>query len=262
MRCRQLLICIGLLGCTWWHAPTTFAQHMRQVTVELKNGDTLRGKMAVTAREDYLTLQRDRYPMEHIPYRKIRRLTFGKYLEPGDQKQFQKRDLRTYIPREKKFFHIGELSLLVGDQSYEPNTAVGFQMVNGYRFSPHLGVGLGIGLDHYGPVTTLPLFAHVRGTVLKRKVSPYYFASAGASPAWGRSDDDLISDLETRGGWMFHTGLGYQFDMHQCALLFHVGFKAQQTSATYTDNGWWDGGATVEEDRTIHRMTFGVGLIL
>lgn len=251
MNYRIYILCASLvLGL----ATASTAQTLRPVTVELKNGRFLRGEMAVTVREDYLTLRQADRPPTHISYRKIRGLTFGTE-SPTDPAPPR------FLRQAKRFFHLGEINVLAGSRRYAPNTAVGVHTVNGYHFYPHLGVGLGVGLDHYGSLSALPVYASVRGAVLTGKVSPYYFVNLGVSPAWGREPDEFVTDLEVRGGGMLHTGLGYQINLARSALLIHVGFKAQQTATSYRET-LWGSEATVEEKRVIRRMSLGVGLML
>ena len=248
-----ILLMLFLLTATFSSA---LAQSPRQVTVELKNGHFLRGTMAVSVQEDYLTLMREDQPLTHIPYRKIRSITFGKNPSHTSSRP------REFLKQDRQFFHLGELHVLVGDGGYSPNTTVGIHTVNGYHFNPRLGVGLGVGMDNYGPLRTLPVYASVRGALLKRKVSPYYFANAGASPAWGRETDGFITDFKAKGGWMVHLGAGYQINLNRSALLLHAGFKSQQTRVSYQQNAWWGTDSFVEEKRTIRRVAIGIGFML
>ena len=233
-----------------------WAQLPREVTVELKNGRMLRGEMAVTVQDDYLTLVQAGQPLLHIAYRRVRTIHFGSppdRLPPPD---------RPYLTLRERFFHLGEINVLAGSRRYAPNTAVGIHTVNGYHFHPQLGAGLGLGVDHYGLVTTLPVYLNLRGAVLKQKISPYYFVSAGSSAAWGHEPEAAIDRLRVRGGWMLHAGLGYQFNFARSALLVHGGFKSQQTELSYRQNDGWGSRSDIEERRTIRRISFGIGVML
>lgn len=236
---------------------TTFAvaQSPRRVTVELKNGNFLRGEMAGTVQKDYLTLIQDGQPLIQISYRKIRSIHFG--VNPPRDSSLP----RVYLQQNRQFFHLGEFSVLVGDGSYYPNTTVGIHTVNGYHFNPRLGVGLGVGMDRYSIVSTLPIYASVRGVLLKRKVSPYYFANVGAGPAWGSDHNEFTTDFRARGGIMMQLGLGYQVNLRRSALLFHVGVKSQRVDLSYQQN-WWGTDSFVEEKRNIRRVSVGVGFML
>lgn len=72
--------------------------------------------------------------------------------------------------------------LFAEDVSFEALT------IHGYQFNPHLFVGGGVGINFYsspsGPNTSreggfIPIFADVRGYLLKGKISPYADAKIG-----------------------------------------------------------------------------------
>ena len=247
---------LGILSLLLTGAGSTFAQSPRAVTIELKNGTLLKGEMAVTVQEDYLTLVQEDQPLLHIPYRRIRNIGFG--TQPASAPT----QPRSYLGQDRQFFHLGEINVLAGSRRYAPNTAVGFHTVNGYHVNPHLGIGLGVGVDHYGLITTLPVYLSVRGAGLKRRISPYYFASAGGSTAWGHDPDGSVTRLRASGGWMLHAGLGYQFNFARSALLIHGGFKSQQTELSYRQDDGWGTRSDIEEKRTIRRISFGIGVML
>lgn len=251
-RIARLLLLIGLLFSAW----SATAQALRMVTVDLKNGTSLTGEMAVSPQRDYLTLMRENQPLIHIPYRKIRYIYFGTNPERVSTAPKQ------FLQQNKQFFHLGEFSVLAGDRQNNPNTGVGVHTINGYHLNPRLGVGLGVGIDRYGTVSALPIYASVRGVFMKWKVSPYYFLNAGRSRGWGNNDlDGIITNLSVRGGWMVHAGLGYQINFARSALLIHGGFKSQQADINYRQN-WWGTRSEIEEKRTFRRVTIGVGFML
>lgn len=245
----MLLLCALLL------AGAASAQSPRTVTVDLKNGTTLTGEMALTVQGDYLTLMRENEPLLHIPYRKIRYIYFG--TEPERVPAAPK----VYLRQQRQFFHLGEFNVMLNNRPYSSATGVGVHTVNGYHFSPHLGVGLGIGIDRYDPVYVLPVYASVRGALTNWKVSPCYFANAGRSRGWASDPEGLFTDLEARGGWMLHAGVGYQINFNQSALLIHVGMKSQQTEVNYRQP-WWGVDSEVEEKRTYRRVSLGIGVML
>ncbi|MGB3850977.1 MAG: hypothetical protein WA958_13480 [Tunicatimonas sp.] len=241
---------IGLLLSAW----TAAAQAPRTVTVDLKNGTSLTGEMAVTVQKDYLTLMRENQPLLHIPYRKIRYVYFGTDPErvPAAPRQF--------LRQNRQFFHQGELNVMQNNRPYTSATGVGVHTVNGYHFNPHLGVGLGVGIDYYDPIYVLPVYVSVRGVLTKWKLSPYYFANAGRSRGWASDSEGRFTDLSAQGGWMLQGGVGYQINFRQSALLIHVGLKSQQTEMNYQLPWWID--SAVEEKRTYRRVSLGIGLML
>ncbi len=236
-------------------AGSASAQTLRTVTVDLKNGTSLTGEMAVSPQRDYLTLVRENQPAIHIPYQKIRYIYFGTDPERVPAAP------RVFLRQQRQFFHLGELNLMQNNRPYTSATGVGVHTVNGYHFSPHLGVGLGVGIDWYDPIYVLPVYVSVRGAITKWKVSPYYFANAGRSRGWASDSDELFTDLRARGGWMLHAGVGYQINLNRSALLIHVGLKSQQTEMDYRQP-WWGPDSEVEEKRTYRRVSLGIGFML
>ncbi len=245
---RLLLFVLLLAG-------TASAQTLRSVTVDLKNGTSLTGEMAVSVQEDYLTLMRENQPLLHIPYRKIRYIYFGTDPERVSTAP------REFLRQSHQFFHLGEFNVMLNNRPYTSSTGVGMHTINGYHFNPHLGVGLGIGVDRYDPVYVLPVYVSVRGALTNWKVSPYYFANAGRSRGWASNPEGLFTDLKARGGWMLHAGVGHQFNFNRSALLIHVGMKSQQTEVNYRQP-WWGTDSQVEEKRTFRRVSLGIGLML
>ena len=250
-RIARSLLLVGLLLL----AGLAAGQSLRTVTVDLKNGTSLTGEMAVSPREDYLTLVRKDQPLIHIPYQNIRYIYFG------DNPERVPAAPRVFLRQQRQFFHLGEFNVMLNNRPYASATGTGAHTVNGYHFSPHLGVGLGLGIDRYDPIYVLPVYVSVRGTLTKWKVTPYYFANAGRSHGWGSNSDELFRDLSARGGWMLQAGVGYQFNFRQSALLINVGMKSQQTEMNYRQP-WWGADSEVEEKRTYRRVSLGIGLML
>ena len=219
------------------------------VTVYLKNGQKVEGYMQMSIHEGFLTLEHDSLSQTQLAFGNIKKIYFGPV--PEDE-------TRPYFHREPGFFHVAELGLQFGNNDYEANTTLAIHTVNGYAFSPSLMSGLGIGLDHYGSISALPLYASLRGIITDRKVSPYYFANIGGSLAWPTDDVPDIEYERTRGGLFLHAGLGYQINLARSALLLSAGYKIQKTDFAYDFVGW-NGETHIEEKRTIRRFTFSFG---
>lgn len=58
---------------------------------------------------------------------------------------------------------------------------LGASYVNGYRFSPHLAMGIGAGLNYYfdHKQITAPIYLHLNADILKRAVTPYIALNLG-----------------------------------------------------------------------------------
>ncbi len=220
-----------------------------QVTVFLKNGQKVTGRMQMSIHENYLTLEHDSLSQTHLAYHTIKKIYFGTV--PEDEPQ-------PYFERDRGFFHLAELGVQIGDNEYEANATLSIHTVNGYAFSPYLTTGLGFGLDQYGSVSTLPLYASVRGIIIDRKASPIYYGSIGRSWAWPTDDVSGIDYEHTRGGLYIHAGLGYQINLERSAFTFTGGYKIQKTDFAYNFQDW-QGESRIEEKRTIRRLVISFG---
>ena len=58
---------------------------------------------------------------------------------------------------------------------------MGVSYVNGYRFSPHFAMGLGVGVNYYFDFEqfSAPLYLHLTADLLKRDITPYISLNIG-----------------------------------------------------------------------------------
>ncbi|WKN43422.1 hypothetical protein [Tunicatimonas pelagia] len=223
-----------------------------EVTVFLKNGRKVSGRMLPSLHESFITIEHDSLSRTNLAYHTVKKIHFGRV--PAEKP-------KAYFKRERGFFHLSEIGLHVGDNNYNGNLTPTIHTVNGYAFSPYLMTGLGIGLDRHVSVNSLPLYASVRGIILHRKVSPFYFGNIGGSWVRPTSDSPGINYEKTQGGLYLHTGIGYQINVAKSAFVLTAGYKQQQTEFVYTFEDW-QGENRIEENRTIRRfvITFGYTL--
>ncbi|MBS1916555.1 MAG: hypothetical protein JST87_09750 [Bacteroidetes bacterium] len=146
------------------------------------------------------------------------------------------RTWRNFFYREKGFAHFTELGPLVAGKTTidgVTTAAFSFQTVNGYKFSQYLFAGLGVGADLYATQTLLPVFASVRGNLLKNgSVIPFYFADAGY--AVNITQNSSVAN-NFKGGFEYALGLGAKIPFNRNAgFLLSIGYRYQHTS--YSDN--------------------------
>src|SRR5579871_4970452 len=126
---------------------------------------------------------------EDVVYLKNKWILRGKILQKDSVVKLQTRDGNIYVfnsgeidsimhdhtwsnffYKQNGFAHFTELGpLIAGKTTIDGVTtaAFSFQTVNGYKFSQYAFTGLGIGADLYATQTILPLFASIRGDILK-----------------------------------------------------------------------------------------------
>ena len=234
----------------------------QEITVFLKNGKVVKGMTTLSMFEGHLTLEKDTFTQTHIPYADIQQIVFGPVPEPN-KVRIKKESLFTV--KEEGYFGMIDIGFLLhGEGSYDgPGMSV--TMVNGYALSPHLRLGLGVGVEGYGysSVTTVPLFLSLSGLMNRRRWTPLYFVNVGSSVAWANSVNNFSTFNETKGGLMVHPGVGYRYNTGQMGVSLSLGYKVQKALLRY---GWedWNTGAggtiEVEERQTLRRLSLTVGI--
>ena len=236
------------------------AHAQEKVTVVLKNGKVLEGKLVDALYQDFITIEYSALERDNIHLSKVKGIYFGEIQTPENQSQIQ----QPFFKREKGFFHLSEFQMMMGqDQggsSFSNQTI--FQTINGYAVHPWLMVGGGVGLDKYGDFFLSPVFASIRGNLQQKKVSPFYYLNAGWAHFWEPEDDRVTYDY-ARGGYHLQFGAGYQLSLRNSAILLSLGYRLQDSEMQYSVNTWdWSGMSTsnlVTEERLLRRMVMSLG---
>ncbi len=147
----------------------------------------------------------------------------------------------TQFYKKKGFENYTELGPLASKNTSSINvntSAFSFQTVNGYKFSPLLYLGIGIGVDLYATQTFAPLFASWRGefgTKQNGAVLPFYFLDAG----YGFNTTSYQnSPIEGKGGWLFALGGGVKINFNKASgFLLSLGYRVQNVSETELKTG-------------------------
>ena len=153
----------------------------------------------------------------------------------------------------RRFGHYTEIGALATTQTTPDNVttaAFSFQTVNGYRFSPLIFAGVGVGVDLFATETLMPIFGSVRGDLLKKgDFIPYYFADFG----YGLN---LTSnpDIRYKGGAAFAAGVGFKINLiSEKGFLVSFGYRFQEASQTR---------AGVQTNRDYNRLALRAGFYL
>ncbi|MEO7119636.1 MAG: hypothetical protein ABIY62_00990 [Ginsengibacter sp.] len=145
---------------------------------------------------------------------------------------------RGFTYRKKGFANFTELGpLIAGKTTIDGVTtaAFSFQTINGYKFSQHAMLGLGLGADLYATQTILPVFGSFRGDISKGgSVIPFYFADAG----YGINiTQNSANSTAFKGGVMYALGLGIKIPFNRGAgFLLSAGYRYQKTSYTISNS--------------------------
>ena len=197
----------------------SFAQQQEDV-IYLKNGWIIRGEITSKNQETITIKTQDRnvfvFKIDEI-------LNTNKEDVPP-----------SFNLKEKGFFHFTELGPLASQNTGELNvntSAFSFQTINGLKFNPHFGVGLGVGIDLYATQTFIPAFATIRGDLTsKKQFVPFYFVDYG----YGfNGTTNTLPNTSFNGGSVFATGLGLKIGLSEKAgVLISLGYRNQRYGAT------------------------------
>ncbi len=238
---------------------TAHAQEMeKEASIYLKNGSVIRGKLIMSMYDNYMTVKTSETDHMEIWYDKIDRIVFGK----DEVRREEIKPIDTIPPFFIKpgFMHMTEVGMITGNNDNVESAAYSISTVNGYRFSPYFGAGLGIGVDGYDRITMMPVFLSFRGHLRKNNITPFYFVNAGYSAAWENDNLEGIEYEYVRGGFMVQPGMGYMFALKNMSLFFSLGYKIQQSSVAYNFENGWSNPTEIQEERIRKRLTMSIGI--
>ena len=105
------------------------------------------------------------------------------------------------ITQETSYIHYGHVTWSVNHPHYTVPSIM-LNVINGYSFSQYLYVGGGVGFHMSGEKAAyIPVFAHLRSSFLKKRVSPFVSASGGVGIYCFGEDSDGFSGAYVDGGF-------------------------------------------------------------
>ncbi|MEO8088590.1 MAG: hypothetical protein ABI763_17360 [Bacteroidota bacterium] len=108
------------------------------------------------------------------------------------------------------------------------NPSIGVQTINGYKFSPYVSAGIGVGFNIYSQVLLVPVFVGVRANLLDKRVTPFLAFDVGYSYSRKQITGGTLA-RDDKGGIMLSPALGVKFNMtNKMALNLSLGFRYQE----------------------------------
>lgn len=184
---KHLLHLILLLGIL---SPIgAFAQRLEDV-VHLNNGSEIRGVIVEQIPNESIKIQTRDGNILSYTMGEIERLT----KERGRRRSPVARERRSFN-NPRGYMGMVEVGGGIGVGDF-PATRISASMINGYRFSPHFAVGVGVGIEVYlktwrlynggnndiyenGGDFSVPVFLHLRSDFLKGSWSPFVSCNIG-----------------------------------------------------------------------------------
>ena len=155
-----------------------------------------------------------------------------------------------------------------GSQTAPQDFMMGVSYVNGYRFSPHFAMGLGVGVNYYFDFEqfSAPVYLHLTADLLKRDITPYISLNIGNNFQLnggkynygiydGMSEEELVAAPMVRKehyrGFFAEPSVG---------VKFNCGGKRANVGLAYALDGVLDRttDAYIRRDYPQFRLKFGV----
>jgi len=226
-----------------------FAQS--QDRVELKDGTSVSGTIKEYVSGEYVKILSVSEAEFTFKFDDIKEVKFGKKIDS--------------IPT-KGFFNNTTMGFMLGNSANGyPQGNFSAHFINGYMFSPHFQIGLGLGLEGIDDNLYFPTFLDVRWNFKKGRFTPFVGIQGGFAfhdnvqgpvdilpdNMWGRNrqyDGGPMSGVNFGIKNMVGSDLGYTLS---------IGYRFQQLNEYYTD---WQFIGAIKETSHLHRIDFKFGL--
>lgn len=226
-------------------------------TITLKDGTVYQGVIKQYIEGEKLLLQLGPNIIKTIKDKDIKKLVQDGAASPNPQSESIALSTpdKMYQFQEKGLYFESNAQLMLGSSAFfnlpqngkrvnKIDPGIGAQLIGGYQINRFIGVGAGVGLDYYylnSGETLLPVFADVRGYLLKSNVSPMYKLQAGYGFAFTDEDRNM---LDAEGGFMWYPALGVRFGASESAnFMLDFGVKVQKANYIFQASNaqtWWN----------------------
>lgn len=203
---------------------------LRKVKIILNTGTVLEGYIGKSIHENSITLIPfgDSVNAYNLGYQFIKSMNFGKYEKVSSIPETG--HISEPVSVKTGFYHVFSFGFSLGEQT--ANILISNE--NGYRLNKHFAGGLGLNYDRYTNISAFPIYINLRGYLLDKKISPYYFLGGGYGFAWDNGKDyESYTVNHVNGGLYGQTGVGYQIQYSRIAVSFNVGYRIQRTRLDY-----------------------------
>lgn len=206
----------------------------QRVVVKLKNGNTLKGTLLQYRQMGY-ELRLSEATVVHIPLSDINGI-----------KEVSENISRIYTGVQLGLF----FGVRDNQDAQHILVAPSAQLAVGYKWKHWLQTGIGTGLEQYGKVRVVPLYAEVQGSIWKDGLSPYYALKAG----WGFAE--VQGDFryqDARGGLMAEAQAGINFRFKHFNWLLGTGYHLQKVRLEGVSPGWGNENKRIQH-RSLRRL--------
>ena len=219
-------------------APEAFGQENKQVSLHLKNGSVIRGRLLES--EAVYRLETYDKSVWVFQTEEVDSVLTVKPVNPN------------VLYKKKGFVHYTELGPLAMSNRASngvTTSAFSFQTTNGYKFNQWVYTGVGVGADLYAVQTFVPVVLSLRGDLTsKGSKIPFYFLEGGYG--FNATSNDVDS-VRFGGGATFSAGLGLKLLFSgNTGFVIGAGYRFQRSSVTQTG---------IEKLEDFNRLTLRAG---
>jgi hypothetical protein len=222
------------------------AQEFSEDVVYLKNGSIIRGTILEQKPGEYIKIATHDRNIWVFKMEEVEKITRETVVIKGKE---------PVMLRPDGYYNVSEVGFSISRQMWGGySTGFSANTINGYKFNRFLATGVLVGIDHYYGLPMIPMGVDVRGTLLKRSVSPYYYAQAAYSVPMPYEND--LADYD--GDIMLQAGMGMLFAINEdFGMVISTGYKVQKLTKRYEN---W-GGSETTENNSYKRISFKLGLM-
>lgn len=224
---KKILVLLALLIV---YSMTVSGQGNQQDVIYLNNGQVIKGQITEMSPNESVEIRSENGTVYTYRMVEVRKISRGDVIMPTEVNTPRYRDNVEY---EKGYWLAGELA--GGSTAYFKGDNIGYSqltVINGYRFSEFLRVGIGAGFRYYinndnrrfkSNPWSFPVYLDVRGNIISQRVdrvAPYWSLDAGVA----------ICD-----GFFVSPTIGIRFGGNRSNFLLGLSYLAQDVKY-YTDS--------------------------
>jgi hypothetical protein len=245
----KIFFCLAAIALLF--ANTAECQTILEDVIYLKNGGVVRGQILELVPEKTVKIETYGGNVWVFPMNDVEKVS----KEPS----FQAKKVQRNFLRDQGFYGMFTPMLNVGQTRWSSIVNGGVQIINGYRFNRYLGAGGGIGLEVFDNWVVNPLFAEVRGHLIKGEITPFYHAGLGYGATILNESTEWSS---VNGGLLLQGGLGLATYLGGSSFFtFGIGLRQQNLSEKRT-NWWWNQEpVTIVNRHKFNRIVFNIGIL-
>ncbi len=163
----------------------------------------------------------------------------------------------------KGFYNYSTIGFLTGNSEEMDNFTFSFHSTCGYEFSPHLGAGLGVGVEKL-ETEIIPLTVGIKSNILKSKLSPIVHFHTGYSLPLSKKKYGYDNrEINYKGGFRCGIDIGISnFRSGNYAFSITAGYLYQRLKSTAESPNYWRRRPWSEKEFTtyeFHKIAIRLG---